>query len=36
VLLDAALPTPQRVELMHAIEDDGFIFTKYQATRQSA
>jgi riboflavin biosynthesis pyrimidine reductase len=36
VLLDAALPTPQRVDLLHAIEDDGFVFTKFQATRQSA
>ncbi len=36
VLLDAALPTPQKVELIHAIEDDGFVFTKFQADRQSA
>jgi riboflavin biosynthesis pyrimidine reductase len=28
-LLDAQLPHPRAVDLSHAIEDDGFIFTRY-------
>jgi riboflavin biosynthesis pyrimidine reductase len=28
-LLDATLPSPVQLELVHAISDDGFVFTKY-------
>jgi riboflavin biosynthesis pyrimidine reductase len=36
VLLDAALAMPQRVELIHAIEDEGFVFTKFQTAEPAA
>lgn len=36
VLLDAVLSTPQRVELIHAIEDEGFVFTKFHASQRAA
>jgi len=36
VLLDADLGAPQQVELAHAIEDSGFVFTKYRTRKGAA
>lgn len=36
VLLDADLGVPQRLELVHAIEDAGFVFTKYRVKKEPA
>jgi len=36
VLLDADIAVPERVELVHAIEDSGFVFTKYRTLKDAA